>query len=204
MPALSNPFGRTDSDFVHGWTTFYWAWWISWSPFVGMFIARISKGRTVREFIICVLLVPSIASIVWMTAFGDTAMTQLLANGYQGVQETVVAYTPELSLFRMLEPLPLAGITSLIGIVLVLVFFVTSSDSGSLVIDTITAGGKVDAPVAQRIFWATFEGLVAIALLLGGGLAALQASAIATGFPFAILLLLMMVATWKALRAEPR
>ncbi len=203
LPALSNPFGRTDSDFVHGWTTFYWAWWISWSPFVGMFIARISRGRTVREFIICVLLVPSLASIVWMTAFGDTAMTQLLANGYQGVQETVVAYKPELSLFRMLEPLPLAGITSLIGIVLVLVFFVTSSDSGSLVIDTITAGGKVDAPVAQRVFWATFEGLVAIALLLGGGLAALQASAIATGFPFAILLMLMMVATWKALRAEP-
>lgn len=204
LPALSNPFGRTDTDFVHGWTTFYWAWWISWSPFVGMFIARISKGRTVREFIVCVLLVPSLASIVWMTAFGGSAMSEFLSTGYQGVQETVIAYKPELSLFRMLEALPLAGVTSLIGIVLVIVFFVTSSDSGSLVIDTITAGGKVDAPVAQRIFWATFEGLVAIVLLLGGGLAALQASAIATGFPFAILLMLMMVATWKALRVEAR
>lgn len=204
LPALSNPFGRTDDDFVHGWTTFYWAWWISWSPFVGMFIARVSRGRTVREFIISVLIIPTIVSIFWMTAFGGTAIQQLLTDGYQGVQETVVAYTPELSLFQMLAPLPLAGLTSLIGIVLVIVFFVTSSDSGSLVIDTITAGGKVDAPVAQRVFWATFEGLVAIALLLGGGLAALQASAVATGFPFAFLLLLMMVATWKALRSEPR
>jgi BCCT family betaine/carnitine transporter len=158
----------------------------------------------VREFIVCVLLIPTIASIFWMTAFGGTALSQFLNDGYQGVQETVVAYTPELSLFQMLEPLPLAGLTSLIGIVLVIVFFVTSSDSGSLVIDTITAGGKVDAPVAQRVFWATFEGLVAIALLLGGGLAALQASAIATGFPFALLLLLMMVATWKTLLSEPR
>jgi betaine/carnitine transporter, BCCT family len=204
LPALSNPFGRGDTDFVHGWTTFYWAWWISWSPFVGMFIARVSRGRTVREFVVCVLVIPTLVSILWMTAFGGTALYEFLDQGYQGVQETVVAYTPELSLFRMLEVLPLAGITSLIGIVLVIVFFVTSSDSGSLVIDTITAGGKVDAPVAQRVFWAIFEGLVAIVLLLGGGLAALQASAIATGFPFAILLLLMMVATWKALRAEPR
>ncbi|MGK9263843.1 BCCT family transporter [Sinorhizobium meliloti] len=204
LPALSNPFGRTDDEFVHGWTAFYWAWWISWSPFVGMFIARISRGRTVREFIVCVLLIPTIASIFWMSAFGGTALSQFLNDGYQGVQETVAAYTPELSLFRMLEPMPLAGLTSLIGIVLVIVFFVTSSDSGSLVIDTITAGGKVDAPVAQRVFWATFEGLVAIALLLGGGLAALQASAIATGFPFALLLLLMMVAAWKTLLSESR
>ena len=204
LPALSNPFGRTDADFVHGWTTFYWAWWISWSPFVGMFIARVSRGRTVREFVLCVLIIPTLVSILWMTAFGGTALHEFLTEGYQGVQETVVAYTPELSLFRMLEVLPLAGITSLIGIVLVVVFFVTSSDSGSLVIDAITAGGKVDAPVAQRVFWATFEGLVAIVLLLGGGLAALQASAIATGFPFTFLLLLMMWATWKSLATEPR
>ncbi|MCV0397621.1 MAG: BCCT family transporter [Rhizobiaceae bacterium] len=204
LPALSNPFGREDEAFVHGWTTFYWAWWISWSPFVGMFIARVSRGRTVREFIVCVLIVPTLVSILWMTAFGGTAIHEFLNQGYQGVQETVVAYVPELSLFRMLEVLPLAGLTSLVGIVLVIVFFVTSSDSGSLVIDTITAGGKVDAPVAQRVFWCIFEGLVAIVLLLGGGLAALQAASVATGFPFAILLVLMMWATWKALRAEPR
>jgi BCCT family betaine/carnitine transporter len=204
LPVLSNWIGREDDAFMHGWTTFYWAWWISWSPFVGMFIARVSRGRTVREFIVCVLIIPTLVSILWMTTFGGTALYQLLAEGYTGVQQTVVDYVPELSLFRMLAELPLASITSLIGIVLVIVFFVTSSDSGSLVIDTITAGGKIDAPVAQRVFWAIFEGLVAIVLLLGGGLAALQAGAIATGFPFALLLLLMVVATWLALRAEPR
>jgi BCCT family betaine/carnitine transporter len=204
LPALANPFGREDEAFVHGWTTFYWAWWISWSPFVGMFIARVSRGRTVREFLVCVLIIPTLVSILWMTTFGGTAMNQFLADGYTGVQQTVVDYVPELSLFAMLADLPFASVTSLIGIVLVIVFFVTSSDSGSLVIDAITAGGKVDAPVAQRVFWAVFEGLVAIVLLLGGGLAALQASAIATGFPFVILLLLMMYATWKVLRTEPR
>lgn len=204
LPTLSNWIGREDDAFLHGWTTFYWAWWISWSPFVGMFIARVSRGRTVRELITCVLLIPTLVSILWMTTFGGTARDQYLVAGYAGVQQTVADYVPELSLFRMLQPLPLAGVTSLIGIVLVIVFFVTSSDSGSLVIDTITADGKVDAPVAQRIFWACFEGLVAIALLLGGGLAALQAGAIATGFPFALLLLLMMYATFVGLRSEPR
>ncbi|EKF19933.1 BCCT family transporter [Nitratireductor pacificus] len=204
LPALSNWIGREDTGFMHGWTTFYWAWWISWSPFVGMFIARVSKGRTVREFITCVLIIPTLVSILWMTTFGGTALEQYLTEGYNGVQQTVVDYVPELSLFAMLADLPLAGVSSLIGIILVIVFFVTSSDSGSLVIDTITAGGKIDAPVAQRVFWALFEGLVAIVLLLGGGLAALQAGAIATGFPFAILLMVMLYATYKALLSEHR
>ncbi|WP_163269197.1 BCCT family transporter [Chelativorans alearense] len=204
LPTLSNWVGRDDTGFVHGWTTFYWAWWISWSPFVGMFIARVSKGRTVREFITCVLIIPTLVSILWMTTFGGTALDQFLVEGYTGVQQTVVDYVPELSLFAMLADLPLAAISSLIGIILVIVFFVTSSDSGSLVIDTITAGGKIDAPVAQRVFWAIFEGLVAIVLLLGGGLTALQAGAIATGFPFAILLMLMLYATWRALATEER
>jgi BCCT family betaine/carnitine transporter len=201
---LSNWVGREDTDFMHGWTTFYWAWWISWSPFVGMFIARVSKGRTVREFITCVLLIPTLVSVLWMNAFGGTAVTQFLADGYTGVTETVANWTPELSLFKMLEPLPLANLMSFIGIVLVLVFFITSSDSGSLVIDTITAGGKIDAPVAQRVFWCTLEGLVAIALLLGGGLASLQAAAIATGFPFALVLVAMCFSTWRGLRTEAR
>jgi betaine/carnitine transporter, BCCT family len=199
---LSNWVGREDTEFMHGWTTFYWAWWISWSPFVGMFIARVSKGRTVREFVTCVLIIPSLVCVLWMTAFGGTAISQFVDQGYTGVVETVTAYTPELSLYRMLEPLPLSGISSFVGIVLVIVFFVTSSDSGSLVIDTITAGGKIDAPVAQRVFWATFEGLVAIALLLGGGLASLQAAAISTGLPFAIVLLLMCVCIFMGLREE--
>lgn len=201
---LSNWVGREDTDFMHGWTTFYWAWWISWSPFVGMFIARVSKGRTVREFVICVLIIPTLACVLWMNAFGGTAVFQFINDGYTGVTETVSAWTPELSLFKMLEPLPLTGISSAIGIVLVIVFFITSSDSGSLVIDSITAGGKVDAPVVQRVFWCTFEGLVAIALLLGGGLASLQAAAIATGFPFAIVLVAMCYSLYVGLRAEGR
>ena len=197
--SLSNPFGRDDDNFRQGWTAFYWAWWISWSPFVGMFIARVSRGRTVREFIFCVLLIPSIVSVLWMTAFGGTGIT-LLNDGYQSIADA----STELRLFTMLNELPLAAITSFIAIVLVIVFFVTSSDSGSLVIDTITAGGKVDAPLPQRVFWCLFEGLVAIALLLGGGLAALQAASVSTGLPFAAVLLLACMALVKGLMAEPR
>lgn len=204
LPALSNWIGREDTKFMHGWTTFYWAWWIAWSPFVGMFIARVSRGRSVREFLIAVLIVPTIVSIIWMTSFGGTAVGQFVNDGYTGVTETVKNWTPELSLYKMLEPLPFSGISSFIGVMLVIIFFVTSSDSGSLVIDTITAGGKVDAPVAQRVFWAIFEGLVAIALLLGGGLAALQAASISTGLPFAIVLVLMCVSIFMGLRTEKR
>jgi BCCT family betaine/carnitine transporter len=201
---LSNFVGREDTDFMHGWSTFYWAWWISWSPFVGMFIARVSRGRTVREFVVCVLLIPTAVSILWMTAFGGTAVWQIVNQGQDTVAQVVRDYVPELSLFVMLETLPLAAITSFLGITLVIVFFVTSSDSGSLVIDTITAGGKVDAPVVQRVFWCTFEGLVAIALLLGGGLASLQAAAVATGLPFAIVLVVMCWGLFKAMRADPQ
>ncbi len=200
LPALATPFGREDVNFAQGWTSFYWAWWISWSPFVGMFIARVSRGRTVREFIVCVLLIPSTACVLWMTAFGGTAIHQFLNEGYSAVTESALP----LQLFTMLDALPMASITSLLGIILVVVFFVTSSDSGSLVIDTISAGGKVDAPKPQRVFWCTFEGLVAIALMLGGGLVALQAMAVSTGFPFAIVLLVATVAVLKGLSSEPR
>jgi len=198
--ALSNPFGREDVNFSQGWTSFYWAWWISWSPFVGMFIARVSRGRTVREFIICVLLIPTLVCVLWMTVFGGTAINQVVSDGYTGAQDAAL----ELKLFYMLEQLPLATITSVIGIVLVVVFFVTSSDSGSLVIDTITAGGKVDAPVSQRVFWCIFEGAVAIVLLIGGGLASLQSAVISTGLPFTLVLLVMCYAIWKGLSNEKR
>lgn len=197
---LSNPFGRDDDNFRQGWTAFYWAWWISWSPFVGMFIARVSRGRTVREFIICVLLIPTLVSVLWMTTMGGTALSQLVVGGFTGVQEADL----ELKLFEMLTQLPLTTIASFVAIVLVIVFFVTSSDSGSLVIDTITAGGKIDAPVSQRVFWVSFEGLVAAALLIGGGLGALQAMAVSTGFPFAIVLLLACYALVRGLMDEPR
>jgi BCCT family betaine/carnitine transporter len=199
LPTLSSPFGRADDNFRQGWTAFYWAWWISWSPFVGMFIARVSRGRTVREFILCVLLIPSLVSVLWMTTFGGTAV-DMLNEGYQAIADAPL----ELKLFSMLDNMTLAGITSFIAIVLVIVFFVTSSDSGSLVIDTITAGGKVDAPVPQRIFWAVFEGMVAVALLLGGGLEALQGASVSTGLPFAAVLLLGCYALVKGLLSEPR
>ncbi|WP_084637903.1 BCCT family transporter [Paracoccus sp. J55] len=196
---LSNPFGRDDDNFRQGWTAFYWAWWISWSPFVGMFIARVSRGRTVRQFLVAVLIVPSIISVLWMTAFGGTAISVTLA-GFSGVTEAAL----ELQLFQMLSQLPLTAITSFVGIILVIVFFVTSSDSGSLVIDTIAAGGKIHAPMPQRIFWCSFEGLVAIALLLGGGLTALQAMAVSTGLPFTLVLLGACWAIVKGLIGERR
>lgn len=200
LPALSNPIGRDDANFSQGWTAFYWAWWISWSPFVGMFIARVSRGRSVREFLIAVLLVPSLVSVLWMTAFGGTALDQFVSSGFTGVQDAAL----ELKLFAMLGELPLTQISSFVGLLLVVVFFVTSSDSGSLVIDTITAGGKVNAPVPQRAFWAVLQGVVAIALLLGGGLVALQAMAVSTGLPFTIVLLVGCVSIIKGLMSEPR
>lgn len=200
LPALANPVGRDDVNFSQGWTAFYWAWWISWSPFVGMFIARVSRGRTVREFLVSVLIVPSLACVLWMTVFGGTAISQLVNDGYQAVAEAALP----LQIFQMLDVLPLAQITSFIAIVLVVVFFVTSSDSGSLVIDVIAAGGKVDAPTPQRVFWCVFEGLVAIALILGGGLVALQAMAVSTGFPFTIVLLVATLSVVKGLLSEPR
>ncbi|MDQ7733980.1 BCCT family transporter [Halomonas sp. SpR1] len=203
---LSAPFGRDDDAYRQAWTIFYWAWWISWAPFVGMFIARVSKGRTVREFVLCVLLVPSLFIFIWMGVFGSTALEQLYANPSTSlVKEYVIdSYRPELSLFGMLNELPLTGLMSTLGIVLALIFFVTSSDSGSLVIDTITAGGKIDAPRPQRMFWAIVEGLIAIVLLIGGGLTALQAGVTATAIPFSIVMLLMCYSIIKALNGELR
>ncbi|SER94553.1 betaine/carnitine transporter, BCCT family [Tranquillimonas rosea] len=203
---LSNPVGRDDDSFREGWTSFYWAWWISWSPFVGMFIARVSRGRTVREFITCVILIPSIVSVFWMAVFGGTAIEQVITNPETSQVKNYVIdnYNAPLSLFGMLGEMPLGMITSTVAIVLVLVFFVTSSDSGSLVIDTITAGGKTDAPKPQRVFWCVAEGLVAIVLLIGGGLEALQAMVNATGLFFTLVLLVMCGAIWKGLANERR
>jgi BCCT family betaine/carnitine transporter len=164
-----------------------------------MFIARVSRGRSVREFLIAVLLVPSSVSVFWMTAFGTTAINQLM-NGFEGAKNAELP----LQMFQMFSQLPLTEITSFLGIVLVIVFFVTSSDSGSLVIDTITAGGKIDAPKPQRVFWGVIEGAIAIALLLGGGLGALQAMAVSTGLPFTLVLLVGCYAIVQGLMSEPR
>ncbi|MGP4845000.1 BCCT family transporter [Marinobacter sp. 1Y8] len=200
---LSNPFGREDETWFHGWTVFYWAWWISWSPFVGMFIARVSKGRTVREFVTAVLLIPTLITVVWMSTFGGSALTQIQAG--IGSLSTDGLGEVSLAMFQMLENIPFTAITSFLGIVLVLVFFVTSSDSGSLVIDSITAGGKLDAPTAQRVFWAVMEGAIAAALIFGGGadaLTTLQAGAVSAGLPFTIILLVMCYGLMKGLYNE--
>ncbi len=203
LPALSNPFGREDTSYFHGWTTFYWAWWIAWSPFVGMFIARISRGRTVREFVLCALIAPTAVCALWMSTFGGAAIDMLNAGGAEGVRATVIdGYAPEGALFGFLKELPFYSVVAPISLGLIVIFFVTSSDSGSLVIDTITAGGKLDAPVVQRVWWCTLEGLVAIALLLGGGLNALQGAAVSMGIPFTLVILVMCYCLWLALWSE--
>ncbi|ASI88357.1 BCCT family transporter [Vibrio mediterranei] len=200
---LSNPHGREDESWMHGWTVFYWAWWISWSPFVGMFIARVSKGRTVRQFITAVLIVPTAVTVVWMSVFGGMAIDQVI-NQVGSLGANGLGDVP-LAMFEMFDELPMGTMLSIVAVVLVLVFFITSSDSGSLVIDSITAGGKVDAPVIQRVFWAFMEGAIAVALLWIGGneaIAALQAGAISSALPFTVILLMMCVSLLLGMRTE--
>lgn len=192
------------ADWQGGWTMFYWGWWISWSPFVGMFIARISKGRTIREFIMGVLLVPTGFGLVWLAIFGNTALHMELA-GSGGIAEAVAASVPT-ALYVTLENLPLAPIMSLLATIVVITFFVTSSDSGSLVIDILTANGNPNPPVGQRIFWALTEGVVAAVLLLtsagAAGLKALQTASITTALPFCAAMLVMCYSLAKGLRSE--
>lgn len=191
---------QSDSTWQSAWTIFYWAWWISWSPFVGTFIARVSKGRTVKEFIIGVIVIPTAVSFIWMSVFGGTAIFQQM-NGISDLASTV-AIDESLALFALVENLPLSAILSFVGMVLVIVFFVTSSDSGSLVVDHLTSGGKLDSPVPQRIFWAAMEGVIAATLLVGGGLSALQTASVITGLPFTIILLIMIYSLYLGLRQE--
>jgi choline/glycine/proline betaine transport protein len=191
---------RMESDWQSNWTLFYWAWWIAWSPFVGMFIARISRGRTVRQFLGGVLLVPSLLCFVWFSVLGGSAIHAELFDGVNiaaAVDESIST-----ALFKLLDIYPLSVLTSIVAISLVFVFFVTSSDSGSLVIDIITAGGNLNPPLSQRVFWALTEGVVAAVLLAGGGLLALQTAAIMTGLPFALVLVLMCVGLYRSFNQE--
>lgn len=198
LPSLSTWNETYDNtDWQNGWTVFYWGWWIAWSPFVGMFIARVSYGRTIREFIKSVLLIPTMVTFLWMTTFGDSAL-HVEMFGAGGIADAVQENLP-VSLFVLLENFPFSSVTSLLAVVVVVTFFVTSSDSGSLVIDIITAGGNPEPPKIQRIFWAVMEGMVAAALLLGGGLVALQTAAISAGLPFAVILLGMCWALHRGL-----
>ena len=205
---LSNLFSMTfnlhayePTNWIGGWTLFYWGWWIAWSPFVGMFIARVSRGRTIREFVVGVLLVPVGFTFMWMTFFGDTAIHMILMQGIGELADAVAADT-SVALFKFFEQLPLSGITSLLATLLVVTFFVTSSDSGSLVVDMLTSSGEEESPVWQRIFWAVVEGVVAAALLLAGGLQALQTATIASALPFAVVMILMCWGLVRALRIE--
>jgi len=189
-----------DTNWQGSWTVFYWAWWISWSPFVGMFIARISKGRTVREFVLGVILIPTLLTFVWMSVFGGSALfvqSHGLADIVAAVNENVAT-----AMFAMLDHFPLSEVLSLAAIVLVVVFFVTSSDSGSLVVDHLTSGGKLHSPTPQRVFWAVMEGIIAAVLLIGGGLATLQTAAVSTGLPFALVLLISVYSLYVGFSQE--
>ncbi|MGY0561055.1 BCCT family transporter [Luteimonas sp. A277] len=196
-----NLYAYEPTSWLGGWTLFYWGWWIAWSPFVGMFIARISRGRTVREFVTGVLLVPLGFTFLWMTVYGNTALHMVAIEGITGLSDAVAADT-SVALFRFLEELPLTAVTSTLGVLLVAIFFVTSSDSGSLVIDMLTSKFEEESPVWQRIFWALLEGTVAIALLIAGGLGALQAATLASALPFTVIMLLMCWGLLRALRLD--
>ena len=185
------------TEWQQGWTVFYWGWWISWSPFVGMFIARVSYGRTIAEFIKGVLFIPTLITFIWITVFGNSAINVEMF-GAGGIAKAVQENIP-VSLFMLLENYPLGSVTSMLAVIVIITFFVTSSDSGSLVIDIITAGGNPEPPIIQRLFWAILEGVVAAVLLLGGGLVALQTAAITTGLPFSVILLGMCYALHKGL-----
>lgn len=192
--------GYRKSQWQNQWTIFYWSWWISWSPFVGMFIARISRGRTLREFVLSVLIVPSLLTFLWITAFGGSALL-LELQGPGGIAEAV-RQNVAISIYALIQHYPLAVLANFAAVVLVISFFVTSSDSGSLVVDAFTSGGKLNSPVGQRIFWAAMEGAVAAVLLVGGGLGALQTASITTGLPFAAVLILMAFNLKKGLEKE--
>jgi len=196
-----NLYAYEPTGWIGGWTLFYWGWWIAWSPFVGMFIARISRGRTIREFVVGVLMVPVGFTFLWMTVFGDTAIYLVLREGATELADAVAADT-SIALFRFFDYLPLSQISSLLAVALITTFFVTSADSGALVVDMLTSGGREPTPVWQRLFWAFLSGVLALALLLAGGLEALQTATIASALPFAIVMLLMCWGLGRALRLD--
>ena len=201
ITATFNLYAYQPNDWIGGWTLFYWGWWISWSPFVGLFIARISRGRTIRQFVSGVLLVPAGFTLLWMTVFGDTAIYYILVDGLSefGV---VVQNDVTQALFVFLEKMPISTITSILAVFMIVIFFVTSADSGALVLDILSSKENMPSPVWQRIFWCTLTGVVAIALLLADGLQALQTATIASALPFSIILLIAIYGLFKALKNE--
>ena len=195
LPALSNPVGRTDTGFYNDWTVYYWTWWISWAPFVGLFMARISLGRTVREFMAGALIAPSLLGIIWLTIFGDGSIAQIVAGNAPALANAPL----DAQLFILLGTLPWPQITSFVAICLILIFFITGWDSGTLVIDTMTSGGSTDTPLRQKAIWLFAVGGIGVVLLISGGLSSLQAAAIASGLPLGAVLLVMCIGTLKGL-----
>ena len=189
------------TEWMGGWTLFYWAWWISWSPFVGMFIARVSRGRTIREFVVSVLLMPVGFTFIWLSVFGNSALFLELNGAGAGISNAVVNDMPT-ALFVLLEQFPWTSFIAMLSIILIVIFFVTSSDSGSLVIDIITSGGNERAPVWRRVFWALSQGVVASVLLLAGGLSALQTASISSAFPFAFVMLFICFGLLKGVKHD--
>lgn len=193
---------REGNSWMRDWTIFYWGWWISWSPFVGMFIARISKGRTIKEFVAAILFIPTTFTFFWMTVFGESAFKIIRNDG--GALQAAIKEDVAQSLFLFLENLPFSEITCFLAVIVIFSFFVTSSDSGSFVIDMITAGGHPNPPTHQKVYWAAMEGIVAAVLLLVGGLKALQTAAINAALPFALILILIIFSLIKELSQEPK
>ncbi|RDH79189.1 BCCT family transporter [Mycolicibacterium moriokaense] len=192
----------SDGEWLGSWTVFYWGWWISWAPFVGMFIARISRGRTIREFVAGVLLIPTLIGSLWFTVFGDAAVLRQRNDGDMLVDGAVDTNT---SLFHLLDGLPIGIITSVVAILVIIFFFVTSSDSGSLVIDILSSGGELEPPKLTRVYWAVLEGVAAAVLLVVGGsgsLTALQTASIATAVPFSLVMVAACVAMFRAFRFD--
>ncbi|MDN4502690.1 choline BCCT transporter BetT [Alteromonadaceae bacterium BrNp21-10] len=196
-----NLFAYEKTDWIGGWTIFYWGWWLAWAPFVGLFIAKISRGRTIREFIVGVLLVPTTFTFLWMTVFGNSAIDMIFNQGMTELGQAVQQDTAS-ALFQFLQQFPMANLLSGIAILMVVIFFVTSADSGSLVVDMLCSNGKNNTPLWQRIFWASLAGVVAITLMLAGGLEALQTMTIASALPFTIVLMLGLTGLFKALRID--
>nr|WP_027015395.1 BCCT family transporter [Comamonas composti] len=189
-----------ETGWFGGWTILYWAWWISWSPFVGMFIARISRGRTIREFVIGVLLIPTAFNLLWMTVFGNSAIWIDTHVAYGALGQA--ASNVDALLFRFFEYLPWFKAVSWLAILLIAVFFVTSADSGAYVVDSIASRGHPRSPVWQRLFWAAVLGITAVVLLLAGGLKALQAMTLVAALPVAVIMLSLCYGLFRGLQAD--
>ncbi|KJK06975.1 MULTISPECIES: choline BCCT transporter BetT [Pseudomonas] len=196
-----NLYAYEPTDWIGGWTLLYWGWWLSWSPFVGLFIARISRGRTIREFICGVLFVPAGFTLLWMTVFGDSALHMILNEGVKDLA-VVVGQDSSLALFAFLEHFPMSSVVSMVAVLMVVVFFITSADSGALVVDMLASTGHDHSPLWQRIFWSVSIGVVAVALLLANGLKALQTATIASALPFSIILLASIWGLFRALNLD--